>query len=220
MLTRMPGPVALVGSGEFLPAMASFDADLLAVDRPVPPARGDPADGVLAGRQRSLPPLGDPGFGPLHVARRRGRAGAGPGPRRCRGCGPCPGDRRGRPDLPVGRQAGVPVGGPAWDRGGAGDLDGPRTGCGRHGLLGRGDDPGRAALGHGAPPAVLAAALARRARAVRGRVRHPALRRVPGGIRGPASCCRRRAEPRLSGSTRRRRSSAATARGRSTVARG
>jgi len=30
MLTRMPGPVALVGSGEFLPAMASFDADLLA----------------------------------------------------------------------------------------------------------------------------------------------------------------------------------------------
>ena len=30
MLTRMPGPVALVGSGEFLPAMADFDAALLA----------------------------------------------------------------------------------------------------------------------------------------------------------------------------------------------
>ena len=30
MLTRMPGPVALVGSGEFLPAMADFDAGLLA----------------------------------------------------------------------------------------------------------------------------------------------------------------------------------------------
>jgi cyanophycinase-like exopeptidase len=30
MLTVMPGPVALVGSGEFLPAMAEFDAGLLA----------------------------------------------------------------------------------------------------------------------------------------------------------------------------------------------
>jgi cyanophycinase len=30
MLSRMPGPVALVGSGEFLPEMAEFDADLLA----------------------------------------------------------------------------------------------------------------------------------------------------------------------------------------------
>ena len=30
MLSRMPGPVALVGSGEFLPAMADFDAGLLA----------------------------------------------------------------------------------------------------------------------------------------------------------------------------------------------
>jgi cyanophycinase-like exopeptidase len=30
MLTGMPGPVALVGSGEFLPAMAEFDAGLLA----------------------------------------------------------------------------------------------------------------------------------------------------------------------------------------------
>ena len=30
MLTRMPGPVALVGSGEFLPAMAEIDAGLLA----------------------------------------------------------------------------------------------------------------------------------------------------------------------------------------------
>jgi cyanophycinase len=30
MLSRMPGPVALVGSGEFLPAMAEFDAGLLA----------------------------------------------------------------------------------------------------------------------------------------------------------------------------------------------
>jgi cyanophycinase len=30
MLTRMPGSVALVGSGEFLPAMAEFDAGLLA----------------------------------------------------------------------------------------------------------------------------------------------------------------------------------------------
>jgi len=30
MLSRMPGPVALVGSGEFLPAMAEIDAGLLA----------------------------------------------------------------------------------------------------------------------------------------------------------------------------------------------
>src|SRR4051794_8996552 len=30
MLSRMPGPVALVGSGEFLPAMAEVDAGLLA----------------------------------------------------------------------------------------------------------------------------------------------------------------------------------------------
>ena len=30
MLSRMPGPVALVGSGEFLPVMADFDAGLLA----------------------------------------------------------------------------------------------------------------------------------------------------------------------------------------------
>ena len=30
MLSPMPGPVALVGSGEFLPAMAEFDASLLA----------------------------------------------------------------------------------------------------------------------------------------------------------------------------------------------
>jgi cyanophycinase-like exopeptidase len=30
MLSRMPGPVALVGSGEFLPAMAEIDASLLA----------------------------------------------------------------------------------------------------------------------------------------------------------------------------------------------
>jgi cyanophycinase len=30
MLSRMPGPVALVGSGEFLPAMADFDSALLA----------------------------------------------------------------------------------------------------------------------------------------------------------------------------------------------
>jgi cyanophycinase-like exopeptidase len=30
MLSRMPGPVALVGSGEFLPAMGDFDAALLA----------------------------------------------------------------------------------------------------------------------------------------------------------------------------------------------
>src|SRR4051794_24066840 len=29
-LTSMPGPVALVGAGEFLPAMADFDAALLA----------------------------------------------------------------------------------------------------------------------------------------------------------------------------------------------
>src|SRR6478672_5541009 len=29
-LTAMPGPVALVGAGEFLPAMADFDAGLLA----------------------------------------------------------------------------------------------------------------------------------------------------------------------------------------------
>ena len=30
MLSRMPGPVALVGSGEFLPAMGDVDAGLLA----------------------------------------------------------------------------------------------------------------------------------------------------------------------------------------------
>ena len=51
MLSRMPGPVALVGSGEFLPAMADFDAGLLAVDRPLQAPRRDPADGVLAGRR-------------------------------------------------------------------------------------------------------------------------------------------------------------------------
>jgi cyanophycinase len=37
MLSRMPGPVALVGSGEFLPAMADFDSGLLAATgRPRP----------------------------------------------------------------------------------------------------------------------------------------------------------------------------------------
>src|SRR6476661_2848616 len=79
------------------------------LDRPRQAPRGDPADGVLAGRDRGLPPLGDAGRGPLLGAGRRGRAGPRPRPGRRRRRGPRPGDRRGRSDLPVGRQAGLPV---------------------------------------------------------------------------------------------------------------
>lgn len=43
MLTRMPGAVALVGSGEFLPAMTEFDAGLLAAT-----GRGRPRVAILA----------------------------------------------------------------------------------------------------------------------------------------------------------------------------
>ena len=42
--SAMPGPVALVGAGEFLPAMAEFDAGLLAATGRSAAARRDPAD--------------------------------------------------------------------------------------------------------------------------------------------------------------------------------
>ena len=200
MLTRMPGStVALVGSGEFLPAMTEIDAGLLAATGRSPAPRRDPADGVLAGRDEVFQRWASMGVEPLLGARRRGRAGPRPRSVRRRRRGPRPGDRRGRPDLPVGRQAGHltvdarRVGG----RRGAGR--GARAGRGAGRLLGRGDDPRRAPLvdfrrrrlfwplrWHDGPGA----------RA--GRDGHPALRRVPradGGAARPPGAARPR-DPR------------------------
>ena len=84
MLTPMPGPgpIALVGSGEFLPAMNEVDAGLLAATRPLAAPGRHPADRLLARRRGRLPALGGDGHRALRGARRRGRARPRPRPLR------------------------------------------------------------------------------------------------------------------------------------------
>ena len=99
-----------------------------------------------------------------------------------------PGDRRGGPHLPVGRQARVPArrAGGECRRPGA-DGRAP-AGSGPRRLFSRGDGAGRARVRFPGRPAALAAALAGGARVRAGRVRRSALRRVAGGV-----VCARRA---------------------------
>ena len=61
----MPGPVALVGAGEFLPAMSDFDAVLLGLDRAREASRRDPSDRFVSRRRGCLHPLGDVGPQPI-----------------------------------------------------------------------------------------------------------------------------------------------------------
>ena len=187
MLRPMPGPVALVGAGEFLAPMAEFDRGLLAAtgrDRPrvviLPTASAPDGEATF----RAWAEMGVEHFGSLgaevepvlvrDAARgaRRGRA---------------PGDRRGGPRLPVGRPPGTccevlrgsPLGaalaGRARARGGGRRLlrggDGDR----------RPDDglPDRAAAADAAP---VAGPLAGRARAGRRDRRAAALRRLAGAV--------------------------------------
>ena len=91
-----------------------------------------------------------------------------------------PGDRRGGPHLPVGRQAGVPDGGPRWQRRrpGAGGCARAWRGPGR--VLGRGDGPRRLHVRSPAASRALAAPLAARARLRSGRVGRAPLRRLAG----------------------------------------
>ena len=206
-LSAMPGPVALVGAGEFLPAMAEFDAGLLASTGRAPAARRDPADGVVPRRRGRLPALGGDGRRPLRGARRRGRAGPRPRPGRRRRPGRGPGDRRGRPRLPVGRQAGVPR-----------SRSSPAV-AGRPGARRRPTSAARswpaARPGRWSWPATLfdfrAAGSCRgrcaggRARLRAGRVGRAALRRLAGAAVARSSRSRRRAARSCSGSTRRRR---------------
>ena len=77
-LSAMPGPVALVGAGEFLPAMADFDAGLLASTGRRRPRVVDPADRVVPRRRGRLPALGGDGRRPFRDARRGGRTRARP----------------------------------------------------------------------------------------------------------------------------------------------
>ena len=140
----MPGPVALVGAGEFLPAMREFDAGLLAVDRARrgrasrscrPPSYPDGEEVFTRWAAMGVAHFGELGaeVEPVLVRDRAGGRRSGRGP----------GDRRGRPDLPVGRQARIPAGRARGQRGrpGAGGRARARRGARR--LLGRGDGPGR-----------------------------------------------------------------------------
>ena len=107
-LSAMPGPVALVGAGEFLPAMADFDAGLLAST-----GRSRPRVAILP--TASFPDGEDvfqrwAAMGVTHFgdARRRGRTGPRPRPGRRRRSGRGAGHRRGGSRLPVGWQARLP----------------------------------------------------------------------------------------------------------------
>ena len=109
MLRPMPGPVALVGAGEFLAPMAEFDRGLLAAtgrDRPrvvmLPTASAPDGEATF----RAWAEMGVEHFGSLGaevepvLVPDRGR-----GLRRRRD----PGDGRGGPRVPLGRAPGVPA---------------------------------------------------------------------------------------------------------------
>ena len=93
-----------------------------------------------------------------------------------------PGDRRGRPHLPVGRQARVPARRARGECRRAGADGRPPAGRGARRLFGRGDGPGRARLRFPGRPDAVAAALAGRARVRAGRVGRAALRRLARGV--------------------------------------
>ncbi len=142
-----PGPIALVGSGEFLPAMEAVDAALLAgrparaVFLPTAAAPEGPGAGRLLARarDRALPP-----------PRRRARPPGGARPARRRRPGHRRAGGRRRPRLPLGREprlSGRHPAGHGRARGDPGRLAG-RRGPGR--LLGRRlrpDGPGRSTPG-------------------------------------------------------------------------
>ena len=145
MLRSMPGPgpIALVGSGEFLPAMAEIDAALLAASgrsRPrvaiLPTASWPDGEEVF----RRWADMGAAHFTALGAEVEpvlvRDRF---DGRRRCAR----PGDRRGGPRLPVGRQARPPDREPPRDARRRRDRRGSRARGGAGRLLGRGDDPCR-----------------------------------------------------------------------------
>ena len=150
-----PGPIALVGSGEFLPAMAEIDAALLAAS-----GRAEPRVAILPtaswpdGEEvfRRWADMGAEHFTALGAEVEpvlvRDRFDADDD-------APRPGDRRGRPRLPVGRQARPPDREPRSGRGRASDRRGPRARRGAGRLLGRGDDPRRPPLRLPGPAAAL-----------------------------------------------------------------
>ena len=216
----MPGPVALVGAGEFLPEMAEFDAGLLAAagrNRPrvaIMPTASFPDGEEVFTRWAAM---GVSHFGELGAEVEpvlvRDRSGADDH-------AAAQADRRGRRGLPVGRQAGLPDGRARRQRGRPGAGRGAPSRRDHRRLLGGCDGAGRPCLRLPGPPGALAAAVAGRPRAGRGRIRHPALRRVAGAVlgahRAPGAARLARARHRRGD----RASSGATARGRSTAGRG
>ena len=143
-LTAMPGPVALVGAGEFLPAMARVRRRPARVDRARPAARRRscrprPTPTARTSSQRWAA-MGVAHFGGLGAEVEpvlvRDRDGA-DDPAAAQAVGEAD------LDLPVGRQAGVPARGPRRQRRrpGAGGRARARRGPGR--VLGRRDGPRR-----------------------------------------------------------------------------
>ena len=114
------------------------------LDRARPTARRDPADGVVPRRRGRLPALGGDGRRPLRRASARRSSRCSSATARRPTIRRRPGDRRGRPHLPVRRQARRTC----WARSagravGRALVDGPRPRRGAGRLLGRGDGPGR-----------------------------------------------------------------------------
>ena len=129
-LPPMPGPVALVGAGEFLAPMAEFDRSLLAATGRARPRVVILPTAAAPDGEATLPRLGRDGRRALRVAGRRGGARARARRRGGARRGRPPGDRRGGPRLPVRRPPGVPGGRPARlaARGGADRGARPRRG--------------------------------------------------------------------------------------------
>ena len=148
-------------------------------DRAGPAARRHPAHRVLARRRGDLPGLARAGAGPLLGARRRGRGGGAADAARRPRRGMRPGDRRGRPGLPVRREAGPPARRARRDAGRRRPAGRPRARRHPRRVLSGCDGPRRPAAPPPRPPLrALPDRLARRARLRGGRRRAAALRRV------------------------------------------